>query len=127
MKHLLAIAAAGEAATGLVLLAYPPAVGWLLFGADIAGAGAVIARITGISLIGLGLACWPGRVGGGPLRGMLTHSALATLYLAYLGLGDEWVGQLLWPAVVIHAVMTILLARAWLNRREVPGHLAARE
>ena len=44
---------------------------------------------------------------------MLTYSALATLYLAYLGIRGEWVGTLLWPAVAAHAVLTILLARAW--------------
>jgi hypothetical protein len=43
---------------------------------------------------------------------MLCYSLLATLYLAYLGIRGEWVGVLLWPAVVIHAILTILLVRA---------------
>ena len=42
MKNLLAAAAAGETATGLVLLVYPPIVVWLVFGAEIAGAGIVM-------------------------------------------------------------------------------------
>jgi hypothetical protein len=29
----------------------------------------------------------------------------------YLGLGGEWSEKLLWPAVLVHAVLTILLAR----------------
>ena len=37
--------------------------------------------MAGIALIALGVACWPGP----PLVGMLTYSALVTLYLAYLG------------------------------------------
>ena len=37
---------------------------------------------------------------------------LVTLYLAYLGIGGQWVGSLLWPAVALHAVLTFLLARA---------------
>jgi hypothetical protein len=45
-----------------------------------------------------------------PLVGMLTYGALVTLYLAYLGIRGEWVGPLLWPAVVLHAVLTLLLA-----------------
>jgi len=44
---------------------------------------------------------------------MLTYGALATLYLAYLGVTGEWVGLLLWLAVGIHALLTVLLARAW--------------
>ena len=63
----------------------------------------------GIALIALGVACWPGRTA---LCGMLTYSVLATLYLGYLGIRGEWVGPLLWPAVVLHAVLTILLAGA---------------
>jgi hypothetical protein len=36
---------------------------------------------------------------------------LATAYLSYLGVRREWVGPVLWPAVVIHAALTLLLAR----------------
>jgi len=42
------------------------------------------------------------------------------LYLIYLGLGGQWPGILLWPAVAVHAVLTILLARAWFNERKTP-------
>ncbi len=44
---------------------------------------------------------------------MLTYSVLATPYLLYLAIRGEWVGPLLWPAVVLHAVLTFLLAGAW--------------
>jgi len=30
-----------------------------------------------------------------------------TLYLLRLGLGGKWVGGLLWPAVVVHAVLAV--------------------
>jgi len=106
MKRVLVFAAIGEAATGLALLIVPSLVGHLLIGAEIAGAAVIVARVAGIALIGLGLACWPGP----PLVGMLTYGALVTLYLAYLGIRGEWVGPLLWPAVVLHAVLTLLLA-----------------
>jgi hypothetical protein len=118
MKKLLALAAVGEGATGVALVIYPRIVVWLLVGAEITGAGIMMSRIAGISLIALGLACLPNRDAGSlisPLRGMLTYSLLGTLYLFYLGIGGEWVGKLLWPAVVVHAVVTILLARGWYN------------
>ena len=85
MKKLLALAAAGETVFGLVLLAYPPIVVRLLFGAEITGAGAVLSRMAGIALIALGLACWQGSTTAQALWGMLTYSLLVTLYLAYLG------------------------------------------
>ncbi len=117
MKILLAVAAVGEAATGLILLLYPSIVVRLLFGAEIAGAGVVMSRIAGIALLALGLACWPGGEAGSgvsrALRAMLSYSLLATLYLGYLGAAGQWVGVLLWPAIGVHAVLTILLARAW--------------
>ena len=108
IRPLLAIAAAGEAATGLILLVYPPVVVRLLFGAEIAGAGMVMSRIAGISLIALGLACWPGP----PRIGMLTYSAAVTLYLAYVGFAGGLTGILLWPAVAVHVILTALLTRA---------------
>jgi hypothetical protein len=77
MKKLLAIAAVGEAGTGLVLLVYPPIVVRLLFAAEIAGAGVVMSRIAGISLIALGIACWPGRGANWALCGMLTYAYLS--------------------------------------------------
>jgi len=57
MRTLLAIAAAAETATGLVLVVYPPIAVQLLFGAEIAGAGVLASRVAGISLIALGIAC----------------------------------------------------------------------
>lgn len=115
MKKVLLIAAVSEAATGLALLTVPSLVGRLLLGADLAGVAIQVARVTGIALIALGIACWPGRTA---LCGMLTYSALATLYLLYLGIRGEWVGSLLWPAVVMHVVITIFLGRAWLMNRK---------
>jgi len=113
MNMLLAIAAAGEAATGLFLLIYPQVIVRLLFGADLSGAGTVVSRIAGISLIALGVACRPGNASSQALGGMLTYSVIAALYLAFLGINGNWVGSLLWPAVMVHAILTILLARAW--------------
>lgn len=118
MTMLMRIAAVAETATGLALLLYPPIVVRLLFGADISGAGLVMGRITGISLIALGIACWPGGNTGGsnlPLFGMVAYSTLAALYLAYLALGGEKTGSLQWPAVVLHTTLTVLLVRAWYN------------
>jgi hypothetical protein len=44
---------------------------------------------------------------------MLTYSLLVASYPLYLGVSGGWVGRLLWPAAVLHIVVTVLLARAW--------------
>lgn len=116
MKKVLALAAAAEAGLGLVLLVYPPIVVRLLLGADIAGAGIVVSRVAGIALIALGVACWPGP----PRVGMLIYSAAVTLYLAYVGFVGGLTGILLWPVVVLHAILTalLLLTRASTSDKE---------
>jgi hypothetical protein len=51
------------------------------------------------------------------LVGMLTYSTLVTLYLGYLGIAGGFVGILLWPAVVLHGALTLLVARVWFKPR----------
>jgi hypothetical protein len=107
MKNVLVLAAVSEVATGAALLIVPSLVGRLLLGDELIGVAISIARVLGIALIGLGIACWPG-----PARvGMLIYSAAVTLYLAFLGFGGLS-GIILWPAVVLHAIMTAVLTRA---------------
>jgi hypothetical protein len=110
MKKVLVFAAVGEGATGLALLIAPSLVGQLLLGEELTGIAIPVARVAGTALIALGITCWPGP----PLLGMLTYCALVTLYLAYLGLTGGLIGVLLWPAVALHVVLSILLGHAWL-------------
>ncbi|CCM75291.1 hypothetical protein [Rhizobium mesoamericanum] len=109
MNRALAVAAIGEIVTGLALVTFPALVGELLLGEALVGVAGAAARVAGMALIGLGIACWRNK----PLEGMLFYSALVTLYLAYLGLAHGPTGVLLWPAVVLHAALSVLLARAW--------------
>ena len=98
-------AAVGEAFTGLALLIVPSLVGLLLLGVELTGVTLPVARVAGIALIALGIACWPGP----PLIGMLIYSALVTLYLAFVGFAGGLTGILLWPAVILHLILTALL------------------
>ena len=121
MKKVLRFAAVAEAATGLALVVIPSLVVRLLFGVELAAISLSVARVTGMALIGLGIACWPCATVSCAVCGMLTYSALATLYLGYVGIVGEFVGILLWPAVLLHAVLTLLLAKAWFKPREDPS------
>lgn len=106
MNNALRFAAVAEAATGLALLVVPSLVGRLLFGEELAGVAIPVARVLGIALVALGVACWPGT----SRLGMLTYGAGVTLYLAWLGFAGGFSGPLLWPAVVVHAILTVVLA-----------------
>ena len=111
MKKVLNFAAVAEAATGLALLIVPSLVGQVLLGEYLTGIAVPVARVAGVALVGLGIACWPGP----PLVGMLTYSALVALYLAYLGLVEGLTAILLWPAVALHAILSVFLGRLWLE------------
>ncbi len=119
-KKILAFASLGEAATGLLLIVYPPIVVRLLTGLEVSGSGVILSRMFGISLVALGVACWPAEGCALPLLGMLIYTALAAVYLTVFGLGGN-VGILLWPAVLLHAVLTVLLGSAWLKQRRSPA------
>jgi hypothetical protein len=127
MKIVPALAAGAEAATGIMLIAFPSLVLRLLFGAEAGSVGAsgvseVASRVAGMALIGLGVACWPsGASAPQPLWGILTYGALAALYLAFLGIRGEMVGPLLWPAVAVHAMLVILLLRTRAGEKTSSG------
>jgi hypothetical protein len=108
MKKVLTLAAVVEATTGLALLLVPSFVGRLLLGEEFTGPGIVSGRVAGIALIALGVACWPGP----PVAGMVIYGAAVTVYLAYVGFAVGFTGVLLWPAVVLHIVLTTFLVSA---------------
>jgi hypothetical protein len=110
MKRVLIVAAAGEAATGLALLVSPALVGQLLLGERLVGVAIPVARVSGIALMALGIACWPAP----PVVGMWIYTTVVALYLAYLGGAGGLAGVFLWPAVALHFVLAIVLGRAWL-------------
>jgi hypothetical protein len=115
MKNVLVFAAIAEIATGLALLIVPSLVSRLLLGEELVGVAIPVARVAGIALIALGIACWPG----GQRAGMLTYSTAVAIYLAYLGFtSGASSGVLLWPAVVLHVLLSALLFRTLSSERQ---------
>ena len=115
---ILAFAVIVEAVTGLALLIDPALVARLLLGVEGSAVAALFERLFGIALLALGLSCWPGVPPGGDRlaadRAMLAYNLLIALYLGYVGAAEHLAGWLLWPAVVFHLVMTVLLV--WTGR-----------
>lgn len=80
----------------------------LLLGGTPIGQTLLLARLAGIALLALGVACWPGA---STWRGMLTYNLLATLFLGYLGFGLRIGGKFLWPAVALHLMLSFALLK----------------
>jgi hypothetical protein len=119
-RRLVMLSAAIEVATGLALIAVPSLVARLLLGAALSDSGIAVARLTGIALLCLGFACWPGRDDATQtaVRALFTYNLLAALYLGYLRVGGGFVSYLLWPVCVVHAVLGVLLVRAAVARAQ---------
>jgi hypothetical protein len=98
----------------VAFLIVPSPVGQLLLGTELTGVAIPLARVLGIALIALGVACWPGP----PLAGMVIYGALVTLYLGYLGFKGPTIGILLWPAVILHVILTVVLARGLARKKD---------
>lgn len=115
LRKLLAFSCLAEIGTALAMLAVPQVVVRLLLGQDLAGVGIPVARCFGVTLLALGLGCWPGadvRSDSPAFRGMLVYNALIAVLLAYLSAIEHLQGVLLWPAVVLHAVVAAWLVAA---------------
>jgi len=116
-KWIVVAAAVEAAATGLVLFVRPSLFAWLVFETEFSAAGSALGRLTAIALLGLMLATWPAPSTTSRLasiRALLVYNLLATIYLLYIGIGAQLIGILLWPATALHAILSILLGRAWL-------------
>jgi hypothetical protein len=101
-----------------------------VFDAQFSDAGQGLSRLTAIALLGLVLATWPTPGATNPaassVRALLIYNLLAAIYLVYVGISGQLTGILLWPAVALHAGLTILLGRASLAATEGIKSEAAR-
>jgi hypothetical protein len=133
MKRLFTLTAVIEVATGLGLIAAPSLVVRLLLGSPLdTSAPMMLGRVAGAALLALGVACWLARndtqspTVRGLVAAMLLYNVAIVALLAFAGLGLGLQGVALWPAVVLHALITILLGRAWFmntkDRRTESSH-----
>jgi len=102
-----------EAGAGLALLCLPSSAAKLLLGTALQQPSAcVVARVGGAGLLTIGIACWLARsdTESSAARGLVTalvvYNLVVALVLAAAGLRSQPVGIVLWPAVVLHTLMT---------------------
>lgn len=111
-RHFLVVTAILEVGRGGVLLAVPSRVTDLVLGAPLVAPDAfVVARLAGVAILCLGIACWRARFDD------LTHAAsaiISAMALYHVGAAGVLVlaamlqtlgGPILWPVVVGHAVL----------------------
>jgi hypothetical protein len=113
-KLFLSVTAVVEAATGLCLLILPAVLFAVLLGLDHATVDTTfVGHLAGAALLAIGIASWMARTDTrsaaqlGLLTGILIYNVAATLLLAYAGAVLKMVGVLLWPAVVLHAILAV--------------------
>jgi hypothetical protein len=114
MKRLLTVTAVIELGAGVALLCLPSATVTLLLGSGLDTSAAVaLGRVGGAALLALGVACWFAQYDAqscaarGLVSAMVLYNLGAAIILGAAGIRSQPVGIALWPAVVLHAVMTI--------------------
>lgn len=114
MKILLIATAFIEGLAGLALLLLPSQAASLMFGSALGTPTAlVVARLAGVALLTLGVACWlgrseeKGRTGNALVGAMLVYNTVVAALISYARIGIGLIALLLWPAVLLHAVMAI--------------------
>ena len=114
MKRLLIVTAIIELGVGLALLCFPSATVTFLLGSGLDTPAAVaLGRVAGAALFALGVACWLAQYDAqscaarGLVSAMVLYNLGATIILGVAGIQLRPIGIALWPAVVLHAAMTI--------------------
>jgi hypothetical protein len=114
MKNLQAVTAVIEAGAGLALGCCPSFAVKLLLGSELDTPVAVtLGRVTGAALLALGVACWlargdsQSRAARGLVVAMVLYNFAAVALFVFAGIGLGLHGVALWPAMILHAAMTI--------------------
>ena len=123
MRLLLKLTAILEVPTGLALLCCPSATVSLLLGSGLDTSAAVaLGRVAGVALLALGVACWLAKhdsqscAARGLVSAMVLYNLGAVVIFAVAGLGSQPVGVALWPAVILHAAMTVWCITSLMSR-----------
>jgi hypothetical protein len=123
VNRLLKLTALIEAATGFWLIVIPSVVVRLLLGSPLDTPAAVtLGRVAGAALLALGVACWLAQYDAqscaarGLVSAMVLYNLGTVVILGAAGIRSQPVGIALWPAVVLHAAMTIWCVTSLLRK-----------
>jgi hypothetical protein len=111
-----------EIVAGPGFLTAPAVVCRLLFASSPEGLGIILTRFAGLSLFSLGIACLLSRArtsSRNAVLGLFAFNAATAILFAWVGVATTLRGVLLWPAVVLHAVIAAALLPQLLARSEI--------
>ena len=117
--EVLRIAAAVECFAGLAFSLIPAFIVSLLLGIEPGSAAVLVARVTGLALLSLGIACWgAGTDSGSPaqtatFRAITVYNAGVAGLLITFGVTGQAHGVFLWFSAIVH----VLLAGALVSSR----------
>jgi len=122
MKQLLIVTALIEVGAGLALLCCPSATVALLLGAPLDTPAAIsLGRVAGAALFALGVASWlahyddKSRAARGVVSAMVLYNLGTVVILGLAGIRSDPVSVGLWPAVMLHATMTVWCVASFLE------------
>jgi hypothetical protein len=97
-----------EIVVGTLFLTVPDVLCLLLFGAKPEAIGMPLGRFAGIALLALGIAClpsWGAASRPNVVLGLFAFNGGVAILFAWVGVATALHGFLLWPAVVLHAII----------------------
>ena len=101
-----------------------------LFATTPEGVGIPLARFAGVTLVALGIACRPSK-GAEPRRsavlGLLVYNLGATVLLAWVTFATAFRGIMLWPVLVLHALIAAALLPQFLTRTGLSESMPAKD
>lgn len=105
-----------EVLTGLALLVAPVLVIGLLLGEGIGSTGVAVARVLGVGLVSVGIAGYESRGADArlaPRAGLCIYNIGAAVVFAIFGSQSVTSGILLWPVVVLHGLLGVMMLRSF--------------
>lgn len=109
MKHYLTVTTVLEALAGLAFVIVPAKFIFILLATTVMDPSSlIIARLAGLALITLAIACWLSRDNAQSTvmaKAMTVYNLCCVLLLVYAVLFERISGQALWPAALVHFMM----------------------
>jgi len=104
--------AAIEFLTGVTFLVAPMLLLGFLLSDGESQVGTVVARVLGVGLLSLGIACWESLRQNARLTtriGLCTYNIGVAIVLTVVGASDTIGGPILWPVMAIHAIIGTMM------------------
>jgi len=115
-------AACFEIVVGAIFVTVPNVPCRLLFAVTPEGVAILLSRFAGVALIALGIACLPSMATGlrrSAVLGLLVFNVGATIFFVGVAFASTFHGIMLWPGIILHAVIAAVILFLFLMTSEL--------